>query len=89
MNNKENKNQNKIASQIHPQLPTSLSSSKSKAPNTLASFKEAFLNLHQKRQTTQNSYEKVISALEEIVEELCQKNDCLSQEKQSLVKDNY
>lgn len=44
--------------------------------------------MHEKRQHAQNGYEKVISALEGVIEELFQKNDFLAQERQSLIREN-
>ena len=41
-----------------------------------------------RRKETQNSYEKVISALESLVEDLFQKIDCLNQDRHILLKEN-
>lgn len=67
---------NLIAKQIHPQLLTSLPK-KTQEPTPLAQFQQAVLQIYDKRRSNQNGYERVISALEQMVEELLVKNECL------------
>lgn len=69
---------NAIAKQIHPKLPSSITHTKEDS-KTVACFRNALVQMHEKRQHAQNGYEKVITALEEVIEELFKKNDCLNQ----------
>jgi hypothetical protein len=67
-----------LANRVHTTLPLSFIK-KQQDSNPLESFKQSLIHIHSQRKQTQNSYDKVISALEQIIEELYQKNDFLTQ----------
>lgn len=58
---------NIITQKIQPKIPISLHKGNKEAMN-LAAFQQALLSIHDKRKSTKNSYEKVISSLEQIIE---------------------
>lgn len=66
-----------IAKQIRPQVTTTLPKRKQEL-TPLVQFQQAFLQIHDKRRSSKNGYEKVIAALEQMVEELIVKNDNLT-----------
>ena len=68
-----------------PNLPSKIGP-KIDEKRTLNEFREAMKDINLKRSATKNAYEKVIQALEEVVEELFRKNDCLTQEKSFLIR---
>ena len=53
---------NIITQKIQPKIPNPFSKGNKQAMN-LANFQQALLNIHDKRKSTKNSYEKVISSL--------------------------